>query len=306
MGAGWIAGDVRGRALLSRRLGSAGARELAASPSVAAAVTVLAAGPYGRAVRPGQELADAEHAVGAVTLWHLRVLAGWQPQRGTEVVRQLAGWFEIANAVEHARALSGQAPGPYYELGRLATAWPRLRVAASSEQLRAALAASPWEDPGSGAPAAVAMSMGLSWAARVAAAVPEARAWALGGAALLVARQRFSASGELPGPVARRLNVVLGAQAEASDWDAYVRTARPDARWVLADLTSADDLWRAEAGWWTRTDRDAAMLLRARRAGRGPLTGMVALLAVDAWRVRAALQIAARGGRPLEAFDALV
>jgi hypothetical protein len=39
--------------------------------------------------------------------------------------------------------------------------------------------------------------------------------------------------------------------------------------------------------------------------GRGVLVGAVALLAVDAWRVRAALEVAARGGGPTEALDAV-
>ncbi len=194
-GAGWIAGDVRGRALLSRRVGAEGARRLAACPGVAEAVTALAAGPYGRAVRAGQDLGEAEHAVNAALLWHLRVLAGWQPRAGAEAVRQLAGWFEIANVVEHARALAGLPAGPRYQLGRLITAWPRLKAANTGAELRAVLATTSWEDPGSAAPAAVAVSMEFSWAARVAAAVPEARAWAEGGAAVLFARQRFTTAG---------------------------------------------------------------------------------------------------------------
>ena len=42
-----------------------------------------------------------------------------------------------------------------------------------------------------------------------------------------------------------------------------------------------------------------------RRSTPGPeiLVGAVALLAVDAWRVRAALEVAAHGGGPLEALD---
>ena len=43
--------------------------------------------------------------------------------------------------------------------------------------------------------------------------------------------------------------------------------------------------------------------------GRGGVynfaTGAIALLAVDAWQVQAALELAARGGGALEAFDAV-
>lgn len=303
--AGWVAGDVRGRALLSRRLGADGARRLAGSPSLAAAVTALAAGPYGRTVHAGQELADAEYAVGAAVLWHLRVLAGWQPRAGAEAVRQLAGWFEIANVIEHARALAGLPAGPRYTLGRLTTAWPRLLTTGTPTELREVLATTSWSDPGSALPAAVAVSMGLSWAERVAAAVPEARAWAQGAAALLVARQRFAAAGELTEPVASRAQVVLGVAAVAPTWRSYVDDLRPDARWPLAASAGPDDLWHAELDWWARVERDAGRLLAVPRAGRGSVVGILAFLAVDAWRVRAALQAAARGGQHKEAFDAL-
>jgi len=303
-GAGWVAGDVRGRALLSRRLGADGARRLSVNPSLKAAVTTLAAGPYGRAVHAGQELAEAEYAVGAALLWHLRVLAGWQPRAGAEAVRQLAGWFEIANVVERARALAGAAAGPRYTLGRLTTAWSRLTATGTGTELRDTLATTSWEDPGSSTPATVAVSMGMSWAARVAAAVPEARGWAEGAAALLFARQRFATVAELPEPVALRATVVLGLAATATTWEAYLDGLRPDARWALTGATGPDDLWRAELGWWARVERDAGMLLAAPRAGRGSVVGIVAFLAVDAWRVRAALQLAARGGRREEAFDA--
>jgi hypothetical protein len=143
-GAGRVAGDVRGRALLSRRLGADGARRLTASPSLKAAVTTLAAGPYGRAVHAGQELAEADYAVGAALLWHLRVLAGWRPRAGAEAVRQLAGWFEIANVVEHARALAGVVAGPRYTLGRLTTTWSRLTATGTGSELSDTLATTSW------------------------------------------------------------------------------------------------------------------------------------------------------------------
>lgn len=304
-GAGWVAGDVRGRALLSRRVGADGARRLATCPALADAVTALAAGPYGRTVHPGQQLDEAEHAVGAALLWHLRVLAGWQPRIGAEAVRQLAGWFEIANTVEHARALAGLTAGRRYRLGRLTTAWPRLTAATTGAELRAVLATTSWDDPGSAVPATIATSMELSWAARVAAAVPEARAWADGAAALLVARQRFAAGdGELAEPVAQRATALLGPAVTANTWEGYTGGLRTDARWPLADCDGPGDLWDAELRWWARVEQGATTLLAAPRAGRGTVVGIVAFLALDAWRVRAALQLAARGGRPEEAFDA--
>ena len=47
-------------------------------------------------------------------------------------------------------------------------------------------------------------------------------------------------------------------------------------------------------------------MLRTPSFSPTPVTGAVAVLAVDAWRVRAALGAAARGGSALEVFDALV
>ena len=80
--------------------------------------------------------------------------------------------------------------------------------------------------------------------------------------------------------------------------------------WVLAGLpTGGDDggdrLWTAETAWWRRVETDGLDLLH--RSGFGPDApiGATAVLAVDAWRVRAALEVAARGGGRLEAFDAV-
>jgi hypothetical protein len=53
VGAAWVAGTVRARAIGRRRLGAAAVRELAASPSLAEAVEALAGSPYGRYVRAG-------------------------------------------------------------------------------------------------------------------------------------------------------------------------------------------------------------------------------------------------------------
>ena len=80
-----------------------------------------------------------------------------------------------------------------------------------------------------------------------------------------------------------------------------------DCRWVLAGVRDPVDLWRAEAGWWRRVEDDAFGLRRRAAFGRATVVGAAALLAVDAWRVRAALEVAARGGYgpAMEAFDAV-
>jgi hypothetical protein len=148
--------------------------------------------------------------------------------------------------------------------------------------------------------------MQAAWAERIAAALPEAACWAAGGAALLVARERFLIRRELAAPVARRVSFVLGVGAiTPGSWAMFVRGLRTNARWVLAGLEEPAELWRAETRWWTRAEHEGFALLRQPRFGVGSLVGGAAVLAADAWRVRAALQVAARGGRELEAFDAL-
>ena len=46
-------------------------------------------------------------------------------------------------------------------------------------------------------------------------------------------------------------------------------------------------------------------LLRRPRFGPGPTIGAAAVLAADAWRCRAALEIAAGGGGSMEVYDAV-
>jgi hypothetical protein len=291
--------------MLARRLGHAGARRLASSPSLAAAVSLLRQSPYRREIRGADDLETVQRAVAATVLWHLRVLAGWQPRRGADTLRVLAGWFEIANIVEHARALVGGKPAPPFRLGALATAWPLLMATGSAQELRDALAHSPWRDPETTRPRGIALALQTAWAERVLAAVRPAAAWAAASVAIAVGRERFLAGRELAAPVAHRSQVFLGsAAAGAPSWELF-RSALPvRAGWALVDLTGPGDLWRAENAWWSRVERDAFGLLREPRFGLPGLVGCVAVLAADARNVEAALEVAARGGRGREVFDA--
>ena len=100
---------------------------------------------------------------------------------------------------------------------------------------------------------------------------------------------------------------VLGRDAAAATTLPELGAALPrPARWALADVAAVEDLWRAEAGWWLRVERDARAMTASSRFDLGPVLGVVALLAVDAWRVRAALELADRGGEPVEALHALL
>ncbi|MFE7896870.1 V-type ATPase subunit [Streptomyces sp. NPDC057424] len=308
MSAGWVAGVTRSRAMRSRSLGTAGIREVASAPTLDDALRYLSGTAYRRDLDPGASLAEAQRTVGATLLWHLRVLAGWQPRSGAAAIRALAAGFEISNVEDRLRALSGaDSAGSFrpYRLGTLETVWPRLSRAGSPPELRSELAASVWGDPGADSLAAVATGMRVSAAVRTAAAVPEAVRWAAGRLALLFAREVFLLGRRLTEPSVRRAARLLGQDAvSAASYSDFRQHLPATARWVVEGLDAPSDLWRAEARWWDRVDRDGAELLRASRLGSGPVVGAVAVLSTDAWRVRGALELAARGGGPPEAFDA--
>jgi len=316
MSTGWVAGSVRARAVTRRRLGLAGCRALAAATSLDEALARLEATPYGHDVAVGQSLARAEHAVGATLLWHLRVLAGWLPRGGADTMRLLAAGFEIANVDEHLARIAGRDVDPFgdvpaYRLGSLATVWPRLAATASLAEVRDVLRASPWGDPGAASERDVQVSMRLSWAGRVAAGVPAVQDLAGAAAVLMVARVLPPGGRGLLEGQGRAAGAVLGPAPVAARSLGELAGALPRRlRWVLAGVPTGDDdagdrSWAAESTWWRRVESDGLALLH--RSGFGPdaPVGATAVLAVDAWRVRAALEVAARGGGPLEAFDAV-
>jgi hypothetical protein len=193
-----------------------------------------------------------------------------------------------------------------YRLGALGTTWLRLSATSTLEEVRAALTSSPWGDPRSTAPHEIALVLRLSACLRIAARVPPAREWATGAAALLVAREIAAERLPLPARAGDEIVPLLGvAAAEASSMAGLVDALTRSAAWALAGVTRAEDLWHAEARWWARVERDAFRLARGSRPGPGVPVGVAALLATDAWRVRAALESAARHGRAQEDFDAV-
>ena len=302
----WVAGNVRAKALLNRRLGAGRARAVAAMGSLEAAQHSLVDSPYSRGVRVGQTLADTEHAVTAMPLWHLRVLAGWQPREGAQAIRSLAAGFEAANIGSHARRLAGATAEPVFLLGSLTTSWSRLRETSSLAELRRALSQSAWGDPGGDTPADVAFGVQLAWALRVAATVPDAASWACGALALLVARRHLQQQRELPQRVAVRAGRILGpAAVESRDLAAFAAALPAQARWALATVKDTGELWCGEVAWWSRVERDGFQMLGRPGFSRARTIGAVAVLGTDAWRCRAALQLAARGGGPMDAYDAV-
>ena len=303
MSAAWVAGTVRARGLVRRRLGRPAIRALAAAPSLGAALERLARSPYGHDVTIDLHLPTAQRAVWATALWHLRVLAGWLPPAGAERFRLLAGGFEVANIEDHLDRLEGRTTEAPFTLGSLATAWSRIGQTASPTQLRAALRTSAWGDPGGESWADVHLGLRVAWARRVHAEVREAADWAGGALAVTVATQLFVAGRQLSGPVLAGAQRVLGRRwDDAPSLTKLSRRLPADARWVLAGVTEPGDLWLAQARWWAKVESDATRLLARSRPGPAPVVGGGALLAVDAWRTQAALEVAARGGqarRPL-------
>ncbi|MES9542145.1 MULTISPECIES: hypothetical protein [unclassified Actinomadura] len=304
MTAGFVAGQVRARALARNVLGPGRGRALAQAGSLAEALAGLAATPYGKRLPAAPGLDAAQHAVAGSLLWHLRVLAGWLPPRAVAAMRAMAGWFEVANVDGLLQRLEDRPAEEPYALGALATAWPHLADAPDAGAVRERLAASPWGDPGSADPYDVRLFLRLSWASRVSGLGARAGAWAAGAAAVLVAGERFGDGRELPENASGRAARLLGRAAlEAPTLPAMADRLGRNARRPLEGVDDAADLWRAEIRCWRRLERDGEAMLRSSAFGMEPVVGAVAVMAADVRRVRAALEAAALGGGSAEAYD---
>jgi hypothetical protein len=233
------------------------------------------------------------------------VLAGWLPPRGGEVVRVVAARFELANVAERMTELEGATVPEPFRMGTLALAWPRVAVAPTAEDVRAALGASPWGDPGSPDRAAVMVALEARWATWLGERVPGAATWGAGAAALMAARA-IAGGGALGPGATGDLRRQLGRGWEAATTLPGLAAALDRAAaWVLDGVATPEDLWLAEGRWWRRVDRDAAATLRSARPGPAAVGAAAARLLADAWRVQAALEAAAWGPAGLEAFDAV-
>lgn len=312
VGIAWNAGAVRARLISRHRLGRDAARDLARRTSLADAVAVLRTGPYADDIPVATDLpattalARVRWAVAATPLWHLRVLAGWLPPRGGELVRTLAGWWEVLNVENHLAAIMGADSAPAYRLGRLETVWSRARAADTVSGLRHVLADSPWRDPGTDDVPAIVTWIRLSWAHRVSGAAGDAARLAAGWAALVAARELFSGSGEGSGH-ARRTVLELGRRWTQARGVGDLRDRLPrDAAWPLQGIAGPADLWRAEVRWWRELDAEGERMLSQPASGMQAVIGTFAVLLADAHRVQGALQLAAVGGTSEEvARDAL-
>jgi len=298
----WVAGSVRARLLVAERLaGAETTSEIAAAGSLRDALVVLSRTGYRRGVRLDLALEEAERAVLDTTLLHLRLLLGWLPAAAHGLLRTLAAWFELANVEERVAYLAGgELPRPF-ELGALAVAWPRAADAQSLEELSRALSGPAWTELRVHSVAELGLALRLAWARRVAAEVPEARPWALGGTALLLASELYVVGLPVERLAVPTVPLLGSAWQSAGTFEELKQSLPPDAAWALAETSRPDELWRAEARWWDTVEQDADRLLHTGSVGQAVVTGAVALLAADAHRVVAALETAARGGEDVDA-----
>ena len=270
--------------------------------------------PTGTTCTRVQSLAEAQHAVGASLLWNMRVLAGWLPRAGADVVRLLAAGFEVANLDEHLARLHGEPADPAYSLGTLDTAWSRLSgtttLAGAADVLGDLVVAAARRRHATRSSTSVSGSPGPT-------------PWSRGSRGGRVGRGRprpcsSSARSVLEGrrlspPLARRASYVLGPAFVDAACGPGRRTCRRCGRTAAratpggssrASTGSRTSGARRRAGG-TGSSTTASRCCAGPRYDQRPVVGALAVLAVDAWRTRAALETAARGGAGavLEAFD---
>jgi hypothetical protein len=302
------------------RVGAGASRGLAAQPTVDSALSSLQESGYAERLRGAAGLAAAERAVQETVLWQLRVLAGWLPASGTALARAAAGTFEIENIMALAHRLTGgAATSEPYQLGALATAWPRLATAGSREELADALSVTAWgADVGAaargGTAAATQTTAGTGalrdaltvvWARRLAGVAAPARPWCGALCVLTAARILTVDGGAPPAPAVHLLRPVLGTAWENTRSLAEFTAALPRSlQPALQGVASPKELWRAEARLHAAVEKDGFQLLRGSMPGPDVVLGAIAVLSTDAWRVRAALTAAAAGSGSSEVLDA--
>jgi hypothetical protein len=307
MNADWVAASVRARALAQRRVGAGVSHRVAALPSLAAGLAALADSMYADRLRGAADLAAAQRGTSDAALWQLRVLAGWVPATSSRLCRAAAGGYERDNVVALARQLEDGLPAAVpYDLGTLGTSWSQVRTATSLPELRTALRRSTWGDVGTDATTGLRDVLTVVWLRRLAEVAPPARSWAQLVGALIAARIVLVDRAQ-PSPRMRRLlRPVIGTGWEtAADLGALSSTLPRVTRPALRDLDEPEQLWRAEACVRRTVESDGFRLLRTALPGPDVVLGAIAVLAVDAWRVRAALAAASLGAGASEVLDAV-
>ena len=307
----WVAATVRARSMAQRRAGAGTCRSVAAAAGLPAAVDLLAGTVYASRLASAGTLAQAQQETRHAVLWQLRVLAGWVPPAGTRLVRAAAAGFEAANIrLLAARLGAGGGFGldgvdlGYFDLGSLATAWPRISTADSPETLVSTLASSPWGDPG---PAGTLPDvLTVVWLRRLAAVAPQARPWAAAAGALTAARLLLVDRSVPSERLVALLRPLIGTRwTDTRSLPEFAATLPPAAARTLPDSSDSTELWRAEAAAAAQVETDGFSLLRGGLPGPDVILGAMAVLAADAWRVRAALAAAVAGTGESEVLDAV-
>lgn len=306
MTAGWVAPVTRGRALLDRTVGAAGARAIAAAPTWDEARAALATTAYGRELPADADRVVARRSASSATVWQFRVLAGWLPPGATSLARLAVAPIEIGNIEGHVARLHGADDRRPVTLGPLAVVWPRISMASSDTDVRATLARSTWGDPGGSDEVSIALGLRIAWARRALRAGSIARPWAMGGLALLAARERLVFEREVNAVAARELDRLLPSSWRSATSVADLAGRLPDsASWVLADVVAPADLWRAELALLRRVVVDATPVAASGRYGPDTVLAIGALLLVDLWRVTAAIEAMGSPSGGAEVFDAV-
>jgi hypothetical protein len=280
---------------------------LAGAESLADAVVGLSGTAYAPAAKfPKATLEEVQRVVAECTALQLRVLAAWLPPAAKGLFRSLAAWFELVNIEDRLAFLAGDGHRPAFELGVLSTVWGAAASAQSADELRRLLQRSTWGDPRSDDPQDIHLALRLAWARQVAAQAPEARTWADGATAILIAGEMFIA--DRPRDLDQAGQADLGAAWVGAETIADLRAQLPPrASWALAGIDVPTELWRAELAWWRTVGSEAEAMTRSRLEGREVVIGAVALLGLDAVRVATALAVAAQEGNDVarEVLDGL-
>ena len=307
MSADWVAATVRARALARRRAGAGASAVIARAATLRDGLAVLVGTAYESRLADVTDMVAVERATDETVLWQLRVLAGWLPATASRLCRNAAAAFERDNLVALAAQLAGGRAAPEaFDLGSLGTAWPRLSTSGSTAELYAGLARSPWGAVGAEDATALRDVLTVVWFRRLADTAAAARPWAQNGAALVATRIVLVDRVEPPPRLRRLLRPLIGSAWEsAADLEA-MRAALPRSTGaVLAGIETPTDLWRAEARAAIAVETDAFRLLRSALPGPDAVLGALAVLATDAWRVRAALASASLGSGRSEVLDAV-
>lgn len=307
MKADWVAASVRARSMAQRRVGVGGSQRIAAQHSLREGLALLEHTTYGERLVGCADRAAAERGIRSTVLWQLRVLAGWIPGTGTRLMRAAAGGYERDNIVSLAHSFDAGPTSPeFFDLGALATAWPRLREAQSTAELDEALRTSRWGDAGSDDATPRRDILTVVWLGRLAAVAGAARPWAEAASGVLAARMLLVDQSVPSGRFRDAVHPLLGRAWEGAANLNELRSALPRAaRDALRDVDGPKDLWRSEARLRATVEADGFRLLRGAMPGPTIVLGGIAVLAMDAWRVRAALSAAVSGTGTSEVLDAV-